>query len=141
MTAHFGDGAADISGPVMGYLKENANYADAFVAEYLRIKPNQHGFMELQQLYMLDLALSIWRYFQMHEGGLPDDKSKKWTFVEYAKPLIDYWEKYKVGRSVFQTAPLYSVDEAYNKLYYNPKKEHTMDIFNVTAQAGLLRRA
>ena len=95
MTAHFGDGAADISGPVMGYLKEGAVYADAFVTEYLHIKPYQRGFMELQQLYMLDLALSIWRYFQQHEGGLPDDKSKKWTFEEWAKPLIDYWGKYK----------------------------------------------
>ena len=96
MTAHFGDGTADLSCPVMGYLKQNEIYADAFVQEYLSNKPASNGFVELQQLYMLDLTLSFWRYFQKHEGGLPEDKTKKWTFEQWARPRIDYWEKYKV---------------------------------------------
>ncbi len=95
MTAHFGDGAADVSGPVMGYLKERSIYADAFVQEYLFHKPYSTGFAQLQQLYMLDLTLSFWRYFQQHAGGLPEDPAKQWTFEHWAGPFITYWEKYE----------------------------------------------
>lgn len=94
MTAHFGDGAADLSGPVMGYLKEDINLADAFVQEFLSYRPAVNGLVDLQQLYMLDLALSIWRHFQKHEGGLPEDTTKKMTFRQWVKPFIDYWKKY-----------------------------------------------
>jgi hygromycin-B 7''-O-kinase len=93
MTAHFGDGAADLSGPIMGYLKEDETYADAFLKEYLSNKPVPNGFVALQRLYMLDLSLSIWRYFQKHQGGLPEDTTKNWTFEQWAKPYIEYWKK------------------------------------------------
>jgi hygromycin-B 7''-O-kinase len=92
MTAHFGDGAADISSPMMGYLKQGEIYADAFLQEYRSHTPAMNGFAELQQLYMLDLTLSFWQYFQKHEDGLPEDKTKKWTFEQWAKPFIEYWE-------------------------------------------------
>jgi len=95
MTAHFGDGAADLSGPVMGYLKEDARYADTFIQEYRLHQPDLAGFGELQQLYMLDLTLSVWQYFQKYEGGLPEDKTKRWSFKQWAGPFINYWEKYQ----------------------------------------------
>ena len=64
MTAHMGDGQADLSLQVTAYLRENSALADAFVNEYLALKPKQPGFVEHQQLYMLDLTLSFWRYWQ-----------------------------------------------------------------------------
>ncbi|HSL41930.1 MAG TPA: phosphotransferase [Anaerolineales bacterium] len=93
MTAHFGDGQADLSIPVTTYLNENESLADAFVAEYLRWKPMQSGFVEHQRLYMLDLTLSFWRYWQRHNDGIPG-REKSITFEQMARPSVDYWNKF-----------------------------------------------
>lgn len=93
MTAHFGDGQADLSLPVTDYLKQNESFADTFVAEYLRSKPIGPGFVKHQQVYMLDLKLSFWRYWQEHNGGMPGEE-KSLTFEEWAKPSIEYWNKF-----------------------------------------------
>ncbi len=93
MTAHFGDGQADLSLQVTTYLKENEPLADAFVTEYLRLKPMQSGFVEHQQLYMLDLTLSFWRHWQRNEGGIPG-REKSLTFEQWARPSVEYWNKF-----------------------------------------------
>ena len=93
MTAHFGHGQADLSLQVTAYLNENEPFADAFVNEYLRLKPMQHGFVEHQQLYMLDLTMSFWRYWQRHQNGIPGAEESL-SFEQYARPSVDYWNKY-----------------------------------------------
>jgi fructosamine-3-kinase len=89
MTAHFGDGKADLSGPVAAYFKENPVLADEFVQAYLRHKPAQPGFVERQQLYMLGLYASMWEYWQRDRGGVPEDKTL--SFGQWAKPFVMYW--------------------------------------------------
>jgi fructosamine-3-kinase len=93
MTAHFGDGQADLSLQVTAYLKDNEPLADAFVCEYLRLKPMQPGFVEHQQLYMLDLTMSFWRYWQRHQNGIPGE-NESLSFEQWARPSVDYWNKY-----------------------------------------------
>jgi len=93
MTAHFGDGQADLSLQVTTYLNENEALADAFVTEYLRLKPKQPGFVEHQQLYMLDLMLSFWRHWQRNEGGIPGEEQSL-SFEQWARPSVEYWNKY-----------------------------------------------
>jgi aminoglycoside phosphotransferase (APT) family kinase protein len=91
MTARFGDGKADLSGPVAAYLKENPMLADEFVQTYLRHKPVQPGFVERQQLYMLGLYASMWEYWQRDRGGVPEDKTL--SLKQWAKPFVAYWAK------------------------------------------------
>ena len=94
MTAHFGDGPADLSLQVTAYLNGNEPLADAFVAGYLRLKPMQPGFVEHQQLYMLDLKLSFWHYWQSHQGSMPGEKESI-SFEQWARPSVEYWDKYR----------------------------------------------
>jgi hygromycin-B 7''-O-kinase len=93
MTAHFGDGEADLSRQVGTYLRENPALADEFVQTYIQCKPSQVGFIERQQLYMLYDSVLIWAFWQEHAGGLPEDKTL--TFEQWANPFIAYWEKFK----------------------------------------------
>jgi aminoglycoside phosphotransferase (APT) family kinase protein len=93
MTAHFGDGQADLSSQVKTYLYENEQLADAFVGEYLRLKPMQPGFAAHQQLYMLDLATSHWRYWQKHHGSIPE-ADETLTLEQWAGPSVKYWSKF-----------------------------------------------
>ena len=93
MTAHFGDGQADLSSQVKSYLYENELLADALVNEYLRLKPRQPGFVEHQQLYMLDLATSHWRYWQKHHGSIPN-ADESLTLEQWAGESVAYWNKF-----------------------------------------------
>jgi hygromycin-B 7''-O-kinase len=92
MTAHFGDGEADLSRQVGHYLRENPTLADEFVQQYLQIRPAQTGFAERQRLYMLYDSLLIWEFWQRHAGGLPEDKSL--TLEEWARPFVDFWARF-----------------------------------------------
>lgn len=93
MTAHFGDGQADLASQVKSYLYENEQLADTLVGEYLRLKPMQPGFVEHQQLYMLDLVTSHWRYWQKHHGSIPNEEASL-TLEQWARPSVDYWNKF-----------------------------------------------
>jgi hygromycin-B 7''-O-kinase len=93
MTAHFGDGNWDLSGPVLGYLKRDRALADAYVDEYLRLRPPSVGFVALQRLYMVDLQLSLWRYWQRHESGMPADMADARGFEEWARAGVEYWSR------------------------------------------------
>lgn len=93
MTAHFGDGQADLSLQVTAYLKENEPLADAFVGEYLRLRPMATGFVEHQQLYMLDLMFRFWEYWQRHQNGMPGEEESL-SFEQWARPSVEYWNKY-----------------------------------------------
>jgi hygromycin-B 7''-O-kinase len=92
MTAHFGDGEADLARQVGTYLRENPALADVFVAAYLRNKTIQPGFAERQQLYMLYDSIIIWSFWQRQAGGLPEDKTL--TFKQWAIPFVSYWENH-----------------------------------------------
>ncbi len=93
MTAHFGDGEADLSLPVTDYLVQNRLLADAFVQEYTRHIEVRPGFVERQQVYMLNLKLSFWEYWQREKGGLPEDPTQGLSFKQWAEPSIAYWNK------------------------------------------------
>ena len=93
MTAHFGDGEADLARQVGTYLRENPTLADVFVAAYLRNKTAQPGFAERQQLYMLYDSIIIWSFWQRQAGGLPEDKTL--TFQQWATRFVSYWENLK----------------------------------------------
>jgi hygromycin-B 7''-O-kinase len=94
MTAHAGDGRADLCLPVMSYLKASPRLADLFVQEYLGLRPPQPGFAEQQQLFMLDLELSFWRYWHKHGDGPPEDRTKALTLEQWARPGVDYWARF-----------------------------------------------
>jgi hygromycin-B 7''-O-kinase len=89
MTAHFGDGKADLAMQAAGYPKGNLALADEFVQEYLRHRPAQSGFVERQQLYTLGLYTSMWEYWQRDRDGPPEDKTV--CFEQWAKPFVEYW--------------------------------------------------
>ena len=93
MTAHFGDGEADLARQVGTYLRETPELADEFVQVYLQDKIVQPGFSERQQLYMLYDSLIIWSFWQGHAGGLPEDKTL--TLEQWSSPFVSYWEKFK----------------------------------------------
>lgn len=95
MTAHVGDGAADLSLSVTMYLGRDSTLADAFVSEYLGHKPLPFGFVELQRLYMLNLKLSFWEYWQREKGRVPGDETGELSFERWAGPSVAYWEKYR----------------------------------------------
>jgi hypothetical protein len=89
MTAHFGDGNADLCQPVGGYLKSNSGLANAFVLEYLRHRPARAGFIERQRIYTLGLYASMWEYWQRVQGGSPDSPNA--CFQQWAGPAVDFW--------------------------------------------------
>jgi hygromycin-B 7''-O-kinase len=93
MTAHFGDGEADLARQVGTYLRETPELADEFVQVYLQDKVVQPGFSERQQLYMLYDSLIIWSFWQGRAGGLPENKSL--SLKQWAGPFVAYWEKFK----------------------------------------------
>jgi hygromycin-B 7''-O-kinase len=95
MTAHIGDGAADLSLSVTMYLGRDSMLADTFVNEYLRYRPLSSGFVELQQFYMLNLKLSFWEYWQREKGRLPEDETGALSFEQWAKSSVAYWERYR----------------------------------------------
>jgi aminoglycoside phosphotransferase (APT) family kinase protein len=95
MTAHVGDGVADLCMSVTMYLNRDVALADGFVQAYLDHKPALPGFAELQRLYMLNLKLSMWEYWQRENGRLPEDESGALSFEQWAGPSIAYWGKYR----------------------------------------------
>jgi aminoglycoside phosphotransferase (APT) family kinase protein len=95
MTAHVGDGAADLSMSVTMYLNRDIALADGFVQAYLEHRPALPGFVELQRLYMLSLMLSMWEYWQREKGRVPGDETGALSFEQWAGPLVAYWEKYR----------------------------------------------
>ncbi len=93
MTAHFGDGEADLARQTGTYLREMPELADEFVQFYLDHKVVQSGFGKRQQLYMLYDSLLIWSFWQGHAGGLPEDKTL--NLEQWVAPFVAYWEKFK----------------------------------------------
>ena len=92
MTAHFGDGEADLARQSGTYLRGLPELADEFVKFYLDHKAVQPGFGKRQQLYMLYDSLLIWSFWQGHAGGLPEDNTL--TLEQWAGPFVAYWEKF-----------------------------------------------
>jgi hygromycin-B 7''-O-kinase len=91
MTAHFGDGEADLARQTGTYIREAPELADEFLQSYLDQKKVQPGFSKRQQLYMLYDSLLIWAFWQGHAGGLPEDKTM--SLEQWAGPFVAYWEK------------------------------------------------
>jgi fructosamine-3-kinase len=93
MTAHFGDGEADLSLPLTDYLSQNRALADAFIQEYTQRVVVRPGFAARQQVYMLNLKLSFWEYWQRETGGIPDDPTHALSLEQWARPSIAYWNE------------------------------------------------
>lgn len=94
MTAHFGDGDADLCMPVAGYLKVNRSLAEEFVAEYLRCRPAREGFAERQKIYTLGLYANMWEYWQRAQGGPPENPEV--SFRQWAGPAVDFWHQLNI---------------------------------------------
>ena len=93
MTAHFGDGEADLARQTGTYLRERPELADEFVQYYLDHKVVEPEFGKRQQLYMLYDSLLIWSFWQGYAGGLPENKTL--NLEQWAGPFVAYWEKFK----------------------------------------------
>lgn len=93
MTAHFGDGQADLAVQVRNYLKSDERLAHVFVDEFLRLKPRPECFVEQQRLHMLDRMLSFWRYWQKSQGSLPGEPNDL-SFEQYARASVEFWDRY-----------------------------------------------
>lgn len=91
MSAHFGDGEADLARQVGMYLRDTPPLADEFVNEYLKKNKVPSGFFRRQQLYMLYDSALIWEYWQRHPGGFAENQ----TLEKWAGPFVSYWEKFK----------------------------------------------
>src|SRR5262249_50206093 len=90
MTAHFGDGEADLARQVGMYLRAQPALADEFVDEYLKHKRVEPGFALRQQLYILYDSLLIWEFWQRYAGGFPEDKTL--TLEQWASLFCKFWE-------------------------------------------------
>ena len=93
MTAHFGDGQADLAVQVRNYLKSDERLAHAFVDEYLRLRGRPAGFVEQQKLHMLDRMLSFWRHWQKNQGYIPGEPPGL-SFEQYARSSVEFWDRY-----------------------------------------------
>lgn len=93
MSAHFGDGEADLARQVGMYLRDTPLLADEFVNEYLKKIKVAAGFVQRQQLYMLYDSAIIWEYWQRHPGGFAENQTL--TLEKWAGPFVSYWEKFK----------------------------------------------
>ncbi len=89
MTAHFGDGEADLSRTTGVYLYEDPTLAREFVQAYVRKRPPRPGFAERFPVYMLLDRLIIWDYVERHEPDWQGDEPM--TFQEWAS---DYTSSY-----------------------------------------------
>ena len=77
------------------YLNRDVVLAEGFVQAYLEHRPAPPGFVELQRLYMLNLKLSFWEYWQREKGRLPQDETGTLSLEQWAGPSVSYWEKYR----------------------------------------------
>ena len=93
MSAHFGDGEADLARQVGMYLRDTPPLADEFVNEYLKITKVAADFVKRQPLYMLYDSVIIWEYWQRHGDGFADNQTL--TLEKWASPFVSYWEKLK----------------------------------------------
>lgn len=85
MTAHFGDGEADLSRLVAMYLDEDPALARAFVEVYHQHTPPRPGFRERFPLYMLYDRAIIWEYLERAEPGW---QPQPMTLREWAGPYL-----------------------------------------------------
>jgi hypothetical protein len=81
MTAHFGDGEADLSRSIAWYLKIDPRLAQEFLDTYRSQKPPRPGFAWRFPIYMLLDRVILWEYFQRN-GLRAWDES--WTFRDWA---------------------------------------------------------
>lgn len=81
MTAHFGDGEADLSRPIAWYLERDPHLAQEFLDAYRGLKPFRPGFVKRFPVYMLLDRAILWSYCQ-HNGLHWWDAS--WTFRDWA---------------------------------------------------------
>ncbi len=93
MTAHVGDGKADLNVQVYTYLQQgNPALASEFAGGYLASRPARPGLARRQQLYALGLMASMWEYWQRSQGRVPQDETGSMSLRQWAGPLVAYWE-------------------------------------------------
>jgi hygromycin-B 7''-O-kinase len=62
MTAHFGDGEADLSRQFAIYAESNEKLAHAYVASFMDSKPSRPGFRDRFHAYLLYERLVVWEF-------------------------------------------------------------------------------
>ncbi len=85
MSAHFGDGEADLSRPIAEYLNEDPQLAREFLSGYRKRKTLRSGFAERFPIYMLLDRAILWEFFQRHGLRWWDES---WTFRNWAGQYI-----------------------------------------------------
>lgn len=85
MTAHFGDGEADLSRQIGDYLDEDPQLARAFFDAYRQYKPLRPGFARRFPVYMLLDRAILWDFFQRNGWRWWDED---WTFRDWASQYI-----------------------------------------------------
>ena len=81
MTAHFGDGEADLSRPIAWYLERGPQLAREFLEAYQSQRHLRPGFARRFPIYMLLDRAILWDYFQRSGVRWWDEN---WTFRDWA---------------------------------------------------------
>lgn len=85
MEAHFGDGEADLSRVIAGYLDEDQQLARTFFDIYRQRKPLRPGFARRFPIYMLLDRAILWEFFQRNGRRWWEES---WTFRDWASQYI-----------------------------------------------------
>lgn len=94
MTAHMGDGEADLSRPTAIYLDADPALAASFLAAYKEQTTLRPGFAARFPVYMLYDRIIIWEYLERAEPGWQQEPQ---TLREWAGPYIGALERLGLG--------------------------------------------
>lgn len=86
MTAHFGDGEADLARQFGEYIYEDITLAREFLNAYQQKKTLRPGFKQRFPIYILLDRSILWEFFQSHQMCFWDES---WTFRDWAGWYLD----------------------------------------------------
>jgi hygromycin-B 7''-O-kinase len=90
LEAFFGDGEIDLSRQTVQYMEADPELAQAFVRQYLELRPVRPGFGERFVVYLLWDRLVIWEYFQRPERETPWKSGL--TLRAWLEPIVEACE-------------------------------------------------
>jgi hypothetical protein len=97
MTAHFGDGEADLSRSLAIFLDRDPALAASFLRAYLEQTTPRPGFAERFPAYMLYDRLIIWEYL---ERAAPGWQEQPQTLRAWAEPYVGALARPDLGRCI-----------------------------------------
>jgi aminoglycoside phosphotransferase (APT) family kinase protein len=88
---YFGDGEADFSRSLAGYLREDTELVRAFMAGYCSKRPLRAGFLQRFPVYMALDRIIIWQYGQRNKLWFsPDATLRDWLEPFVSFPIAEY---------------------------------------------------